>query len=492
MYLIELTEIRETKRNGMDIIGAIKFRVEKVSSDSRQKNILSLLYIVWFLIMTIVFINISSNIVINTIGRAVSLLINSFVKSIKNNLTPTFETSYFIFFDITDVIAFIKLIIPMFVTFIYVKYFEKMKFRTESIYIIINTIITMFLFLDIKIIISLILVIFLLILIVPISSGKYFSVLKNIRYLIYLYEEQNVKVNKKIIQKALIKCFLTIVVCSLLSYLITPFVPIYLGFFLCITFAIRMYMGTNSEDKVLDITRKILYIIVILIYIFLNKQLTAEIDKLLGLIITIYFAWDRLFSISKDIDNLINDKSALFYYEEENISEKKLSKRYVNFNFINTSMDEIELVIQILIRFNIIFYKSIISENDKQVRKEITRLCELYKSLNYKSYYLLIGYIGILINKEQVNKKEYYLELEGLFKESNITVSQKIFPLEAIFEYMSKLCDEEKYEEVISLYKKYLETYVKALDRYILFLLIKAADVVDKSLSEELKKYAKI
>ena len=367
-----------------------------------------------------------------------------------------------------------------------------MKFRTESIYIIINTIITMFLFLDIKIIISLILVIFLLILIVPISSGKYFSVLKNIRYLIYLYEEQNVKVNKKIIQKALIKCFLTIVVCSLLSYLITPFVPIYLGFFLCITFAIRMYMGTNSEDKVLDITRKILYIIVILIYIFLNKQLTAEIDKLLGLIITIYFAWDRLFSISKDIDNLINDKSALFYYEEENISEKKLSKRYVNFNFINTSMDEIELVIQILIRFNIIFYKSIISENDKQVRKEITRLCELYKSLNYKSYYLLIGYIGILINKEQVNKKEYYLELEGLFKESNITVSQKIFPLEAIFEYMSKLCDEEKYEEVISLYKKYLETYVKALDRYILFLLIKAADVVDKSLSEELKKYAKI
>lgn len=477
----------------MDIIGAIKFRVEKVSSDNRQKNILSLLYIVWFLILTIVFINISANIVINTIGRAIFLLINSFVESIKNNLTPTFETSYFIFFDITDVIAFIKLIIPMFVTVIYVKYFEKMKFRTELIYMIINTIITMFLFLDIKIIISLILVIFLLMLIVPISSGKYFSVLKKIRYLIYLYKEQNVKVNKKIIQKALIKCFLIIVVCSLLSYQITPFVPLYLGFFLCITFAMRIYMGTNSEDKVLDITRKIiLYIIVILIYIFLNKQLTAEIDKLFGLIITIYFAWDRLFSISKDIEDLINDKSALFYYEEENISEKKLSKRYVNFNFINTSMDEIELVIQILIRFNIIFYKSIISENDKQVRKEIIRLCELYKLLNYKSYCLLIGYIGILINKEQVNKKEYYLKLEGLFKESNITVSQKIFPLEAIFEYISKLCDEEKYEEVISLYKNYLETYVKALGRDILFLLIKAADVVDKSLSEELKKYAEI
>lgn len=308
----------------MDTIGAIKFRVEKVSSDNRQKNILSLLYIVWFftwfLILTIVCTNTLANIV------TFFLSINSFLESMKNN---------FNIFDITDVIALIKLIIPMFipmfkliiptfVTLLYVKYFEKMKFRTELIYMIINTIITMFLFLDIKKIISLILVIFLLMLIVPISSGKYFNVLKKIRYLTYVYKEQNIKVNKKIIQKALIKIFLIIVVCLLLSYLITPFVSFYLGLFLYSTFAMRIYMEINSEDKVLDITRKIiLSILVIVIYIFLNKQLTAEIDKLLGLIITIYFAWDRLFSISKDIEDLITDKSVLFYYEEENISEKK-------------------------------------------------------------------------------------------------------------------------------------------------------------------------
>lgn len=150
----------------MDTIGAIKFRVEKVSSDNRQKNILSLLYIVWFftwfLILTIVCTNTLANIV------TFFLSINSFLESMKNN---------FNIFDITDVIALIKLIIPMFkliiptfVTLLYVKYFEKMKFRTELIYMIINTIITMFLFLDIKKIISLILVIFLLMLIVPISS----------------------------------------------------------------------------------------------------------------------------------------------------------------------------------------------------------------------------------------------------------------------------------------------------------------------------------
>ena len=477
----------------MDIIGAIKFRIERASIDNRQKNILSLLYIVWFLILAIVFITISGNMVINTTIRPTLLLINSIIESIKNNLTPTFETSYFNFFDITYVNDFIKLIIPMSVSAIYVIYFEKMKFRTELIYMVINTIITMFLFLEIKIIISLILVIFLLMLIVPISSGKYFSVLKKIRYLIYLYKEQNVKVNKKIIQKALIKFFLIIFVCSLFSYLITPFVSIYLVFFLCITFSMRIYIGINSEDKVLDITRKIiLYIIVILTYIFTNKQLTAEIDKLLGLIITIYFSWDRLFSISKDIEDLINDKSVLFYYEEENISEKKLSKRYINFNLIHTSIDETELVIQILIRFNIIFYKSIISENYEQVKKEIMILCKLYKSLDYKSYCLLIGYIEILMSRDQLDNNEYYLKLEELFKESNNTVYQKIFPIDAVFEYMIKLCDEEMYEKVISLYKEYLVIYVKTLDNEMLSLLIKAADVVDNPLSEELKKLVEI
>ena len=255
----------------MDIIGAIKFRIERASIDNRQKNILSLLYIVYFLILAIVFLTISAKVINTTMMRPTLLLINSFIESIKNNLTPTFETSYFNFFDITYVYDFIKFIIPMFVSLIYVKYFEKMKFRTELIYMVINTIITMILFLEIKIIISLILVIFLLILIVPISSGKYFSTLKKIRYLIYLYKEKNVKINKKIIQKALIKFFLIIVICSLFSYLITPFVSIYLVFFLCITFAMRIYIGINSEDKVLDIIGKIiLYIIVILTYIFIS------------------------------------------------------------------------------------------------------------------------------------------------------------------------------------------------------------------------------
>ncbi|MFB6349236.1 hypothetical protein ACFBZI_07370 [Moraxella sp. ZJ142] len=478
----------------MDVVGVIKFKIERLSNDNRQENILSLLYIVWFLILAMAFINITTNMVINAIGRPVFLLINSFIESIKNNPIPNFELNYLDFFDIsiTGLIAVIKSVFLIFITVIYVKYFEKMEFKTELIYMIINTIITMFLFLDIKIIISLILVIFLLMLIVPISSGRYFSVLKKIRYLIYLYEEQNVKIDKKIIQKALIKWLLIIIICSLLSYLITQFVSFFLGFFLCMTFAMRIYMGINSEDKVLDIARKIiLYIIVILIYIFLNKQSTAEIDKLIGLIVTIYFAWDRLFSISKDMEDLINDKSVLFYYEEENISEKKLSKRYVNFNFINTKMDENELVIQILIRFNMIYYKSIILENDKQVRKEITRLCELYKSLNYSLYYLLIGYIGILINKDQLEKREYSLKLEELFKKNSDSY-QKLIPIDAIFDYISKLCDSEKYEEVIRLYKKYLEIYVKTFDKDRLSLLMQAANTIDKPLYKRLKKLAEI
>lgn len=207
----------------MDIIGVIKFRIERVSNNDIQKNILSLLYIVWFLILSVVLINITTNMFV----KPILLLITSFIESVKNDLTPNLKVNYFIFFDVTQLIAYVKLMCPTFVTVMYVKYFEKMKFKTEFIYMIINTIITMFLFLDIKIIISLTLVIFLLMLIVPISSGRYFSVLKKIRYLIDLYKEQNVKINKKIIKKALIKCFSIIIVCSFVSYLITPFVSFF-------------------------------------------------------------------------------------------------------------------------------------------------------------------------------------------------------------------------------------------------------------------------
>lgn len=42
----------------MDIIGIIKFRIERVASNEKQKDILSILYIVWFIISVIIFLNI--------------------------------------------------------------------------------------------------------------------------------------------------------------------------------------------------------------------------------------------------------------------------------------------------------------------------------------------------------------------------------------------------------------------------------------------------
>lgn len=472
----------------MDIIGAIKFRIEKISTNNRQKDILSLLYIFWFIILAMVFINVTINMLINTIGINIYSFTELFVESLKNNIIPNFKSIKYNFLDITDIIAYLKLTVPIIVTIIYVKYFEKMTFKTEVFYMLMNIILTMFLFLNNKTISTLIIVIGLLISLVPISSGRYFNVIKKIRYFFHIYDWGTIKISKRIIKKVVMKCFLIIMGCFLLAYLITPFISIYLGFFLCITLAIRIYMGINSEDKVIDIFRKIvLYISIIVIYIFLNKQLTADIDKLLGLIITIYFAWDRLFSISKDIEDLINDKSVLFYYEEEKISEKNLSKRYINFNFINKEIDEIELVIQILIRFNVINYKSIFLENDIELRKEIIELCKIYKLLNYKSYFLFIGYLEILLKKEQLSNEEIYLGLEKLFESGN-TMYQKNYPLEAVFEYIKMLFNKNEYEKVISIYNIYLETYVKTLDKNIINILIDSAKEVDTELYQGLNK----
>ena len=460
----------------MDIIGIIKFRIERVASNEKQKDILSILYIVWFIISVSVFIDI--------FGELFFSYINIFIESIKNHSIPNIDL-----FSVTDIINFIKLITPVTITIFYVKYFEKMKFKIEFIYMISNLVITMLLFLHTKVIIYIVLLMFLLILIIPITEGRYFSIIKKIRYFIVLYKEQDRKTDEKIFLKIVVKLLVISIICFLLSYITSSIFSLYLGFLLYITFAIRIYMDDDPLDKVLYIARKIiLYTMVIVGYVILNKQLTGEIDKLLSLIIVMYFAWDRLFSISKDITELIINKSVLFYYEEENISEKDISKVYVNFNFINKEIDESNLVIQILIRFNIILYKDMVLDNYKQMKNEINILCNLYKSLNYKSYNLMVGYINIY-SMEQLKEEDYLLKMEILFKDFDSNVPQKTFPLDFIFDYIRILCQRNEYEKVIYIYYKYLENYVKTLSGDKLSLLIEASSAVNDPLSNQLKKF---
>lgn len=195
----------------MDIIGVVKFKIEKISSDDIQKNTLSLLYIMWLLILTIIFIKIS----IDTLVKPFLIQINSFIETLRNSIRINYEMNN-MFIDFTYLsISFTKLMVPIFITIVYVKYFEKFRFTTEFIYLVINIILTMCLFFDIKIILLIMLVISLLILIVPLSSGRYFEILKMVRYFILVFKEQNIKINDKIIYKILIKCALVIIVCFL-------------------------------------------------------------------------------------------------------------------------------------------------------------------------------------------------------------------------------------------------------------------------------------
>lgn len=407
----------------MDIIGAIKFKIEKISTNEKQKNILSLLYIVYFIILLIVFFNMIFSMIISYIIK----LLNTIYRYIVINNNLKFEEINIINFsmineNLLSIVNFIKLCVPILITSIYVKYFEKMKFKIECIYIFISIVLTMFLFLDITTICVISLLFFLFILIIPINSGKYFNIIKNIRYFISIYKDSGIKIDKNIILKVIGKALLVAIICWMLSYLTSSFISIYLVFLIYITFFMRVYIGINSNDKILDIFIKIMfYTMVIILYVLFNGELSNKIDKLVGLFITIYFSWDRLFSISKDIEQLIVDKSVLLYYEDDNISEKNIRKKFMNFNFIDRKIDETSLVIQILIRFNIIFYKDIIDQ--KQFKNELYELCNLYKELKYKSYILIVEYINILNNEDLVYEKE----IESLFNDINIAIPQKYF-----------------------------------------------------------------
>lgn len=91
------------------------------------------------------------------------------------------------------------------------------------------------------------------------------------------------------------------ILCFALAKLTSDFlgVSIYLSILIYLAFAVRLFLANYKSDKVLIIFQKsIIYIFVLLINIILNFQLENYLDKIFGLLITFYFAWDRIFSIS--------------------------------------------------------------------------------------------------------------------------------------------------------------------------------------------------
>ncbi|WP_338958333.1 hypothetical protein [Fusobacterium vincentii] len=109
-----------------------------------------------------------------------------------------------------------------------------------------------------------------------------------------------------------------------------------LSFVIVFSFFMVLLLKNKNENKVYYILKKlILFIIFFFIIIWANTKIEINTIKFLGLISTFYFSIDRIFSISKEVAELIKSKSVLYYYEHENIPKKILLEEIIEIKYID-------------------------------------------------------------------------------------------------------------------------------------------------------------
>ena len=169
------------------ILDYIRLRIIRIANNEKERDVLSLLYITWLIIMGVFVIKVA---VFDTLSVFMVPIFKSMVTNWKSDLMgggQVHSESIELLFDINFIFSYLELLIPTTRSFIYIKYFEKLTFKTEAIYIVLNIVMLMLLFSSIRMNIFLTLVLLLFVLIFPLGKGKYFSNLSNLRYIYYIW-----------------------------------------------------------------------------------------------------------------------------------------------------------------------------------------------------------------------------------------------------------------------------------------------------------------
>ena len=442
------------------IINILIIQIKKISKNMKERDILSLLCLLCFSVFLLITIfPLSKNFfktilfpIISNFSNSIDILINHKVVHFSPINLDTFF--YFSLYQIKKVITILTITLVIGIILVLIKKFiiKKIIIKKLSIihsiefyFIVFIIVISVFYFYHTLFSIPLVI---LLIYFIPLGSGKYFLMLQNIRYfsdiVITQFELYPLNISKfKILYKAIL-----IFICCLFSSigLRNMFnLSSILSFVIVFSFFMVLLLKNKNENKVYYILKKlILFIMFFLIIIWANTKIEINTIKFLGLISTFYFSIDRIFSISKEVAELIKSKSVLYYYEHENIPKKILLEEVIEIKYIDKKIDEVELVKQIILfqRLNL---------ND-----ELLKLINIYKKAKYTKYLQLVESIEYFIFTkldESGNKKSLKKKLKKIINLKN----QKINPVEIFLEYAYILFELNEYFESIKYYEEYFE-----------------------------------
>ena len=432
------------------VINELIARINRVCRNDKEKDILSLTYIILLVSYFCVIV--------------VPLLIVTLEPFIKYGIYQTPSVYHYIMnggnipqkiinitFDIKEFIWILKISLIGLIPVISRIIFKKAKFQSEFIVMVLSISGLVFVSRD-YLGWSIIFLVFLLIVyIIPLGERKYFNLINNAKYLEeirknYLHKNQefsNRKFYEKLVGKFLVIAVLIFLIAALLSYYMKIsfiFMIIIISSLTCI-----LYLYKETKDKILTVFKKvIIFVIFVVISLYANRIVPSELDKILLLVITVYFSFDRVVSLGKDIQDIIKKYSLRYYYEDEFLSVKDIKDEYLEMKFINSfEIDEHELIKQIILRDKVCFLD------------ELNQLCELYTRKKFEQYRQLVEFYLYIINinsKEEINLNDEERNLKNILKIQN----QKLFPIELYKEYATILYTQKKFDEAIEFYEEFL------------------------------------
>ena len=426
-------------------INELIIQIKKIYKNTKEMDILSLLYLLYFslyllmlpsFLLSFNFLSISIKLIMIIM---IMFCINKFI--LKTNKILTFK----------------KLVISIIISFILIIIIYKTYFH---ILLLISMLLLVILFLPFLI-----------------GSGKYFLILQNIRYLGEIYTNQSeIYLLSRSPHKNFLKFLLIIFCCILIAISINKIfnLPYILSILLAISLLILFILRNKNKNKVHIVFQKFLFLILLLlIQIYANIKIEINTIKFLSLIATFYFSIDRIFSISKEVTQLIKSESILYYYEHKNIPKKILLEEIIEIKYIDKEISEIELVKQILLRRRL------------NLKDELLELINMYKKARYTEYLQLVESIKYFIFTK-LNELENIKSLKKKIKKIINLKNQKINPIEIYLEYAYILFEINKYFESIKYYEKYFE-YLSKEELLVLYKIYIKVNKLNKA--QEIKEH---
>lgn len=346
-----------------------------------------------------------------------------------------------IIFD--ELVLLFKMLFPMIISLVTMFLFKKQNFESK-VFITISTILIYTLIFEVYFQATLIIVLFgILIIFHPIGNGKYYTVVQYLNYfeeILYNWWGSRTK-NKKSIKKIifLIILFITMSYCL---FRLFPALGVDFSFLLTLLVVFIIWIYTGSASKEMKLLKKIfIYSIFFGFTLIGNLEIGSDVLKIPVLFITLFFALDRIIALSKEMKEIIVEKSILYYYEHETIDKLFLIKELINIDILHeVDVTELELAKQIAIRIKLGLYQ------------EVLKLSDIYKNREFQNYRQFVeGNIFLLTFDETTfddadslkERLSNILELEG----------QNIFLPELYEIYAKVLFKLEQFNDAIEYFK---------------------------------------